>query len=169
MTTKKKRREHKVRTVSNFTFGLIALAPLTVNGDVDAAGLDSPDGTRDEEADLTGETSVLVLLGDFVLQRTLHGVEATGLPHHQGQHVYIWSSNRGAKPHQRNFQGPKLQELGVKQTTCPINLSHLRPGVDIRGRLFLYQVMLGLGKPLPTSHDATWKSHTDTFLLSKLS
>lgn len=126
-----------------------------MNSDVDAAGLDSPDGTRDEEAELTGETGVLVLLGDFVLQRTLHGVEAAGLPHHQDQHVYIWSGNRGAKSHQRDFQGPKLQELGVKQTTCPINSLHLRPGLDIRGTLFLYQVMLGLGKPLPTLHDAT--------------
>lgn len=81
-----------------------------MNGDVDAAGLDGPDGTRDEEADLTGETGVLVLLDDFVLQRTLHRVEAAG-PHHLGQHVYIWQNHN--KNHERDFQGPKLQELRV--------------------------------------------------------
>lgn len=71
-----------------------------MNGDVNAAGLDGPDGTRDEEAGLTGETGVLVLLDDFVLQCTLHRVEAVG-PRHQGQHVYIWQHH--SKNHMRGI------------------------------------------------------------------
>lgn len=76
-----------------------------MNADVDGAGLHRPDGRRDEEADLAGETGVFVLLGHSVLQRALDGVEAAGLPHHQGQHVDIWSSDRGARTHQRDSQG----------------------------------------------------------------
>lgn len=103
-----------------------------MNGDVDAAGLDGPDGTRDEEADLTGETGVLVLLDDFVLQRTLHGVEAAGLPHHQGQHVYVWQ-NHSKKPRERDFQGPKLHELRVVllQTTVLASASCLLCGPSV--------------------------------------
>lgn len=64
-----------------------------MNSDVDAVGLDCPDGCRDKEADLTGEMGVLVLLDHLVLQRALNGVEAAGLPRHQDQHVYIWSKS----------------------------------------------------------------------------
>lgn len=62
-----------------------------MNEDVDAVGLDCPDGCRDKEADLTGETGVPVLLHHLVLQRALDGVEAARLPRHQDQHVYIWN------------------------------------------------------------------------------
>lgn len=72
----------------------IRKALLTVNSDVDAAGLDCPDGRRDEEADLAGELSVLVLFDHLVLQRALDGVEASGLPRHQNQHVHTWSPYR---------------------------------------------------------------------------
>lgn len=65
-----------------------------MNGDVDAAGLDGPDGPRDEEADLTGEVGVLVLLQHLVLQRALDRVEVIGAPRHQGQHIYIWRTDR---------------------------------------------------------------------------
>lgn len=44
---------------------------LTVNGDVDAGRLDSPGGSWDEEADLTGETRVFVLFQHLVLQSAL--------------------------------------------------------------------------------------------------
>lgn len=67
---------------------------LTVNSDVDAAGLDCPDGCRDEEADLAGELSVLVLFDHLVLQRALDGVEASGVPCHQNQQVYTCSPYR---------------------------------------------------------------------------
>lgn len=60
-----------------------------MNSDVDAVGLYCPDGSGDEEADLTGETGVLVLLNHLVLQCALDGDEATGLLAHQGQHVCI--------------------------------------------------------------------------------
>lgn len=36
-----------------------------------------------------------------------------------------------------------------------VQRQHLRPGVDVRGLLFRYQVMLGLGKPLRVSQKAT--------------
>lgn len=62
-----------------------------MNGEVDAVGLHRPDGSRDKEADLAGETRVLVLFNRLVLQSALHSVEAPGLPRHQGQHVHIWS------------------------------------------------------------------------------
>lgn len=63
---------------------------LTVDGDVDAAGLDGPDGSRDKEADLTGEVSVFVLFQHLVHQCALDRVEAAGLPRHQHQHVDLY-------------------------------------------------------------------------------
>lgn len=60
-----------------------------MDGDVDAAGLDGPDGSWDEEADLTGEVSVFVLLQHLVHQRTLDRVETAGLSRHQHQHVHV--------------------------------------------------------------------------------
>lgn len=60
-----------------------------MDGDVDAAGLDGPDGSWDGEADLTGEASVFVLLQHLVHQRTLDRVETAALPRHQHQHVYV--------------------------------------------------------------------------------
>lgn len=65
-----------------------------MNSDVDAVGLDCPDGSRDKEADLTGEIGILVLLDHLVLQCALDSVEAPGLPGHQDQHVYIWSMDK---------------------------------------------------------------------------
>lgn len=68
-------------------------ALLTVNADVDGAGLRLPDGSWDKEAGLTGEMCIFVLLGYSVLQRALDRVEAAVLPNHSGQQVDIWSSN----------------------------------------------------------------------------
>lgn len=55
-----------------------------MNGDVDAVGLQCPDGSGDEEAGRAGEAGILVLLFNLVLQRALDGVEAAGLPGDQG-------------------------------------------------------------------------------------
>lgn len=65
-----------------------------MNSDVDAVGLDCPDGCRDKEADLAGEIGILVLLNHLVLQCALDRVEATGLPGQQGQQIYICSMNK---------------------------------------------------------------------------
>ena len=124
---------------------------LTENRDVDAVWLRCPDGSRDGEADLTGEVGVFVLLHHLVLQRALHRVQAFGLPG-QDQHVYIWRVDKTMKTH--------VDHSLKMDTVVPICCSHLRPGSGVSGTLFLYQVMLGLGKPFVTSHDATWmQSH----------
>lgn len=70
---------------------------LTVNDDVDALGHPRPDGSRDREADLTGEMGVLVLLQCPVLQGALHRVETSELPGHQDDHVYLWNSENTAR------------------------------------------------------------------------
>lgn len=67
---------------------------LTVDGDIDAAGLDGPDGSWNKEADLTGEVSVFVLFQHFVHQCTLNRVEPAGLPGHQHQHVDLYRVRR---------------------------------------------------------------------------
>lgn len=64
-----------------------------MDSDVDAAGLDCPDGCWDKEADLTGELGIFVLFNHLVLQCALDRVEAAGLPGRQDQHVHIWRQN----------------------------------------------------------------------------
>lgn len=51
-------------------------APLTVNSDVDGAGLCLPDSSWDKEAGLAREMGIFVLLGHSVLQRAGDGVKA---------------------------------------------------------------------------------------------
>lgn len=65
-----------------------------MNSNVDAAGLHCPDGSGDKEANLAGEMGIFILLHHLVLQCALDGVEATGLPGHQDQHVYICSMGK---------------------------------------------------------------------------
>lgn len=79
-----------------------------MHSDVDGTGLECPDGSRNKESDLTGEIGVLVLLGHFVLQCTVDGEQAAGLPRHQGQKVYTWSGNHGAKHHSKYKTSPLL-------------------------------------------------------------
>ncbi len=79
---------------------------LSVNSDVDAVGLDRPDGRWNKEADLAGEMSVLVLLHHLVLQCALDGVEAARLAGHQDQHVHICSIKNKVRTHN---SGPQAE------------------------------------------------------------
>lgn len=78
--------------------------------DVDAIGLECTDGSRHKESNLTGEIGILVLLCHFVLQCTVDGEQAAGLPCHRGQKVYTWSGNHGAK-HQSKYKTSPLLYL----------------------------------------------------------
>lgn len=63
-----------------------------MHSDVDATGLECPDGSRRKESNPTGEIGILVLPGHFVLQCTVDGEQAARLPRHQGQKVYTWTT-----------------------------------------------------------------------------
>lgn len=66
---------------------------------------------------------------------------------------------------QRKHKG-EVTAHGRPQRHTLIYRLHLRPGADISGMPFLYQVMLGFGKPFRASHDATWiESHIGISLL----
>lgn len=139
---------------------------LTVNGDVDALGHPGPDGSRDREADLTGEMGVLVLLQYPVLQGALHRVEASVLPGHQGDHVYLWNGANTATNNvkmkfltqlMQTFVAENIRKLDYSSRRKSHRGQNLRPTLGTSGSLSLYQVMLGLGNPFRTSHDATWR------------
>lgn len=71
-----------------------------MDGDVDAAGLDRPDGSWDKEADLTGEVGVFVLFQHLVQQLTLDRVEPAELPGHQHQHGDLYRvGTEGSRVH----------------------------------------------------------------------
>lgn len=58
----------------------------------------------------------------------------------------------------KSYLPPERVSLAIERinpSTWTVRYQHLRPGVDISGVLFLYQVMLGLGKPFAASQDAT--------------
>lgn len=57
-------------------------------------------------------------------------------------------------------------ETKLKHRVLNYSCLHLQPSVGTSGTLSLYHVMLGLGKPLRASHDATCEdNHIDKYLL----